>query len=174
MPGSGPSCESPVERIPSGPNSSKAKTWSRKRSRISSIRPSRRVPRQLQPRLDQLLQRHIDQVRRIVLRLHRLIDRLRRDLTGPLLVTHDTQPLADEIALPCGRTHRVVPRLYTLLQPRQAPHMLHHRLRHLRQVREVAQLLETLQQHHQRQHMLRRPSLPPRPRHLGGSVNGTV
>lgn len=42
-----------------------------------------------------------------------------------------------------------------------------HQLRHLAQIREVAQLLVALQQHYQRQQMLRRARLASRPRHLG-------
>jgi hypothetical protein len=112
------------------------------------------------------LQRHVDQVRRIVLGLHRFVHRRRSDLAGLLLVVLHPEPLADDRAVMPRCTVGVVPRDHVLLQPQQPAHMSDHQLRHLIQAGKVVELLETLQQHRQRRQMLRGPRLAPCPRHL--------
>ncbi len=124
------------------------------------------VPRQLTPGPDQFFQRHVDQIRRIVLGLHRLADRVLSDLPDPGAVVGDLHPLADELPMPLGRPGRCPLQLHVPAQPQGLAHMPHHHRRHVLDLREIAQPLVGLQPHHQRQQVLLILRLGPRPLHL--------
>lgn len=130
-------------------------------------RVQRRVPGQLAPRPDQLLQRHVDQVRRVVLGLDRLADGLLSDLPHPGRIVGDLHPGPDELPVPLGRPLCCLLQLHVSGQPQGVPHVPDHRRRHVIDLREVAQPLVGLQPYHQRQQALLILGPGPRPLNLG-------
>lgn len=116
----------------------------------------------------QLLQRDVDQVRRVVLHQCRRPDRLLRDSPGPLLVVGDALPLTHQLAVQLGGVDRLVLQPGALGQLQRAAHVLHHRPGDLVRLREVAQLLVALQRQSQSEQVLIRPGPLTHPRHFLG------
>lgn len=114
------------------------------------------VRRELQPGLHQLLQRHVDQVRRIVLRHSLGPDRLPCQVTGPHCVVAHPDPLTHQRPVLLGRTPRRVDRQRALRQVHGPADELDHHLRHLLQPREAPHPLVGLQHQQQRQLVLMR------------------
>jgi hypothetical protein len=108
-------------------------------------RVQRRVPGQLAPRPDRLLQCDVDQVGRVVLGLDCLADGLLGDLPDPGPVVGDLHPGPDELPVPLGRPVRRPLQFHVPGQSQGVPHVPDHRRRHVLDLREVAQPLVGLQ-----------------------------
>jgi hypothetical protein len=65
-------------------------------------RTERGVTGKLTPSADQFLQRHVDQVGRVVLGLHGPPDRILSDLPDTRRVVNDAQPGPDKLTMPLG------------------------------------------------------------------------
>jgi len=129
-------------------------------------RIQRRERRKLQPGLHQSLQRHVDQIRRMVLHPRRFRDCPLRDLAClPGVVVHVALP-ADQHPVRVTGLDRGVDRQHLITQLKAPPHVFHHRLGHLRRPGEAAHLLETLERQRQREQVLVSVGLLPRPHHL--------
>ena len=116
----------------------------------------RGVRRKLQRGLDDALQRHVDQVRRVVPHLRRLADRGLRQHPGPPHVIGHALPLAHLAAVPLSGPCRPVAGLGLCGQPEAVPHVIGYGLGDLLARAEPRHLLEALQVDHQRQQRLRR------------------
>ena len=119
--------------------------------------------RELQRGLDQPLQRHVDQVRRVVLHQRRLADRGLRHRPGPPLVIGHALAVPHLLAVQLGRPRRPVVRLGLRGQPQAVPHVVRDGLGNLLPRAEPRHLLEALQVRHQRQQRLRALGPLPRP-----------
>ena len=118
-------------------------------------RVQRGVPGQLAPRPHQLLQRDVDQVGRVVLGLGRLPDGPLGNLPHPGRIVGDLHPGPDELPVPFSGSLRRRPELHLRAQPQATAHVPDHHRRHVIQLGEIAQPLVRLQQHRERQQMLR-------------------
>ena len=118
-------------------------------------RVQRGVPGQLAPRPHQLLQRDVDQVGRVVLGLRRLPDGLLGNLPHTGRIVGDLHPGPDELPVPLPGPLYRRPELHLRAQPQAAVHVPDHHRRHVIQLGEIAQPLVRLQQHRERQQVLR-------------------
>ena len=111
-------------------------------------------PRQLQPGLHHLLQRDVDQIRRTVLRLRLLANRLLDDPPGLGLVVRHADPLADQATVMLGRSSP--PGTPAACPPAAPPPAVrsHHHLRDVLQRRETPHTPVRLQHQEQGQQML--------------------
>jgi len=123
-------------------------------------------PGQLTTGPHQLLKRHVDQIGGIVLGDYRLADGGLRHLAGPPGQVDHPQPVAHELPVSPQRPLRLVRGHHPGAEPESVPEVVHHRRGRVGQLREVAQALVGLQQHHQRQQVRLTLRAAPGPRDL--------
>lgn len=126
-------------------------------------RVQRGVAGQLAALPHQLVQRHIDQVRRVILGLRRCANRGLGYLAYSCGLVLHVQPVPDELPMSLPGAHRVRLGRCVPGQPQLAAHMVDHHARHVGQLREISQPLIALQQHYQRQKMRHGRGLRPSP-----------